>query len=172
MIFKIAITGPESTGKTQLAKQLANYYNTVCVPEFAREYIDLIERPYNYDDIEIIAKKQIQSESVLIKQATKFLFCDTDLLVTKVWSDFVFGKCSNWIEEKLVNHKYDSYLLCDVDLEWEYDPQREHPHKRNELFEIYKNHLTNLKFPFAIVNGKGKDRILNAINIINKQFEK
>lgn len=172
MILKIAITGPESTGKTQLSERLAMHYNSLHVPEFAREYIDLINRPYHYDDIEIIAKKQIQSENELIKLATTYLFCDTDLLVTKVWSDFVFGKCSEWIEQKLINHVYDLYLLCDVDLEWEYDPQREHPHMRNELFEIYKNHLQNFKFPFAIVNGKGDDRILNAIKIIDKHFEK
>ncbi len=172
MVYKIAITGPESTGKTQLTEQLAKHYNTLWVPEFAREYIDSLDRPYRYDDIEIIAKKQIQSENNIIKQAYNFLFCDTDILVTKVWSDFVFGKCSNWIEKQLIAHKYDFHLLCDIDLEWEYDPQREHPNKRIELFEIYKNHLINFDFHFSIVNGKGNDRILNAIKIIDNQFNK
>lgn len=172
MVYKFAITGPESTGKTQLAKQLAEHYHTIWVPEFAREYIQFIQRPYTFDDIEVMAKEQVNRENIYIKNANKCLFCDTDILVTKIWSDFVFGKCSNWIEEQLIKHQYDFHLLCDIDLEWEYDPQREHPHKRKELFEIYKNHLINLNFPFAIVNGLDDDRILNAIKIVDKQFDK
>lgn len=77
MIKKIAITGPESTGKSLLAEQLARYYNTVYVPEYAREYIDNLNKPYNFDDILKIAKAQLKNEKLLETKANKILFCDT-----------------------------------------------------------------------------------------------
>ncbi len=170
MVYKIAITGPESTGKTQLAIDLAKHYNTVWVSEYAREYIDKLNRPYLFDDIEVIAKGQIELEKDGLIKANKFLFCDTDILVTKVWSDFVFHKCSPWIDEMLIKNKYSFHLLCDIDLEWEFDPQREHPEKRAELFDIYHSHLTRLNFPFAVIKGIGDQRLQNAIQSINKQL--
>jgi len=91
LIKKIAITGPESTGKSELAKKLAKHYNTVWVPEFSREYIDNINRPYDYDDIIEIAKGQLNREKEAEKKANKFLFCDTELIVAKIWSEFKYS---------------------------------------------------------------------------------
>ncbi|MCD4681228.1 MAG: ATP-binding protein, partial [Bacteroidales bacterium] len=87
MIKRIAITGPESTGKSQLAKKLAEHYNTVWVPEFAREYLNIINRPYGQADILDIAKGQVESEDRLANFAKKILFCDTEAIVTKIWSE-------------------------------------------------------------------------------------
>jgi NadR type nicotinamide-nucleotide adenylyltransferase len=160
---RIAITGPESTGKSELAKQLAVHYQTLWVPEVARDYLIKLSRVYVFEDIAVIAKEQLEQENTLVKKAGSILFCDTDFLVTKIWSNFKYGKCDPWIEEKVKSHLYDLYLLCDIDLPWVEDPLREHPGQREELFKIYLKELQRLNVEFAIISGKGKLRLKNAI---------
>jgi NadR type nicotinamide-nucleotide adenylyltransferase len=165
-VLKIAITGPESTGKSQLAEELAAHYKTVYVKEYAREYIDRLDQPYTQNDILEIAKGQIQSEDQMIKQANRLLFCDTELIVTKIWSEVKYGNCNPWILNTIQENKYTLFLLCNIDLPWEEDPQREHPHMRDHLFNLYFNELTNREYPFKVVSGFGKERLLNAIGFI------
>ena len=166
MIRKIAITGPESTGKSMLAEQLAAHYHTVWVPEYAREYLEKLGKPYEEKDILLIARGQLDHEAVLMKMATGYLFCDTELLVTKIWSEVKYNRCDPWILHAAENHRYDLYLLCDIDLPWQYDPLREHPDQRQFLFDLYFNELKNRQFPFAVVNGTGTDRLQNALKTI------
>lgn len=168
-LIKIGITGPESTGKSRLAEELAFHYKTVFVPEYARGYIDNLDRPYNQDDILQIAKGQIGEESRLEKLANGILFCDTELIVTRIWSEVKYGTCYPWILETIEKNKYDLFLLCNIDLPWENDPQREHPHMREKLFSLYFDALTNYGFPFKIVSGTGKPRLANAIRIIESE---
>ncbi|MCK9616309.1 MAG: ATP-binding protein [Lentimicrobiaceae bacterium] len=170
MVNRIAITGPESTGKSQLTQELAAYYNTVFVPEYARKYLGLINRAYEEKDILKIAQGQLQLETSLIASARNFIFCDTDFLVTTIWSEVKYGRCHPWIQNKLVNHRYNLYLLCNIDLPWEEDPMREHPHKRDFLFEKYLTYLKKMQFPFAVVSGKGKERLKNAAYYIDHAF--
>jgi NadR type nicotinamide-nucleotide adenylyltransferase len=169
MIAKIAITGPESTGKSMLAEQLAARFQTVWVPEFAREYLEQLGKPYTEEDILLIAQGQMAAEALQLPHANRFLFCDTELLVTKIWSEVKYKRCHPWIMNSLEEHRYDLYLLCDIDLPWQYDPLREHPDQRQYLFDLYHRELKNRKFPFAVVRGAGPDRLENAIEII-KQF--
>lgn len=166
MIYKIAITGPESTGKSSLSKALAEHFNTIWVPEYARDFVDETGGEYKYEDIEFIARKQAQLEEEAMAKTNKILFCDTDALVTKVWSEFVFNKCSPWIEERYNQNTYQLYLLCDVDIEWQYDPLREHPNERQELFDIYHKHLSASNFNFAVVSGQNSERVSNAIQLV------
>jgi NadR type nicotinamide-nucleotide adenylyltransferase len=167
---RIAITGPESTGKSELAKQLSDYYHTTFVPEIARDYLATLVEAYVFEDIEKIAKKQLEMENALADKAENILFCDTDMLVTKIWSRFKYGKCDPWIEEKVKSHRYDLYLLCSIDLPWVADPLREHPGKRKELFGIYLDELQQLKVNFAIISGIGEQRLQNAILAVEKAF--
>ena len=150
-----------------LAEQLAAFYHTVWVPEYAREYLETLGKPYQEEDILLIAKGQIAAEGCKLKQADRFLFCDTELLVTKIWSEVKYQRCHPWIIKTMSEHKYDLYLLCDIDLPWQYDPLREHPDQRQYLFDIYFRELKNMQRPFAVVRGTGADRINNAIEIIN-----
>ena len=166
MIKRISITGPESTGKSILAEQLASHFDTTWVKEYAREYLDSINRPYEYSDILEIAKKQLSKELEQIPHAKDYLFCDTDLIVTRIWCEVKYKKCHSWIKENILEHKHDLYLLCDIDLPWEEDPQREHPDKRKFLFDLYIKELMHYKLPFEIVSGNGNKRLQNAINII------
>ena len=166
MIRTIAITGPESTGKSMLAEQLSAHYKTTWVPEYARKYLEEIGRPYEEDDILEIAKGQLAGEAEQLTKAAGYLFCDTEMLVTKIWSEVKYKRCHPWISEAFEQHCYDLYLLCDIDLPWQYDPLREHPDQRQFLFDLYHNELTSRKYPFRIVRGTGPARLQNAVEFI------
>ncbi|MFO7827040.1 MAG: ATP-binding protein [Bacteroidales bacterium] len=170
-IKKIVLIGPESTGKTKLAKYLAKFYHTVAVPEYARGYIENLDRPYNYNDVEHIARMQVELENKTQEKANRFLFYDTYLIITKVWFDIVYKKVPDWIEQKIKESKIDLFLLCNNDIPWEPDPVRENGGEmREKLFDIYKNELENYKFSYKIVEGEGKTRYKNAINAIENFF--
>ncbi len=168
LLKRIAITGPESTGKSSLCKQLASHFNDEWVPEVAREYIEKLNRPYDASDILSIAKNQITREEEMAKKANHFLFCDTELIVTKIWSEHKYKKCDPWILNQISVHDYSLYLLCDIDLPWEQDPQREHPHLRKYFFDLYLKELKDRKLNFQILSGTGDDRLKVAIELIEK----
>ena len=168
-IKKVVIIGPESTGKSTLATLLAKYYNTSWVPEYAREYIDRLNRPYEERDLLDIATGQLQAEDKAIAHANKLLICDTNLLVIKVWSEHKFGACYPEVLESIKTRKYDLYLLTGIDLPWEEDPQREHPHLRSFFYDIYKQELINSGVPWVEVNGlEHFERQLCAVHAIDK----
>jgi len=169
-LIRIAITGPESTGKSSLAEQLAGYFKTEFVPEYARQYINNLHRPYVYEDILEIAKGQLKNENRICENAGKMVFCDTDLIVTKIWSEHAFKKCDPWIIQNIETHPYDLYLLMNIDLPWEYDPQREHPDMRDYFFNLYRSELSFRKLPFKIISGTGETRLTNAIKIVKEFF--
>jgi len=166
-MIRISITGPESTGKSRLAEHLAEHYKTKWVPEYARKYLEEINRPYSYDDILLIAQKQFEQEN-LVSKDNPLVFCDTDFCVTSIWCKVKYGKCHEWITQKLDQNHYGLYLLCDVDLPWQYDPLREHPEMRSELFAMYSDLLKNQRFNYRVVNGTGEERLQNAIAFVDE----
>jgi NadR type nicotinamide-nucleotide adenylyltransferase len=161
-MLKVAITGPESTGKSTLSQKLAAHYNTVWVPEYARTYIEELDRPYTLQDLEAIAKGQLALEKELQEQAHDVLFVDTDLLVIKIWSEHAFGECPDWVLQQLKQQNYNFYLLMGVDLPWEPDPQREHPHLRQFFYDWYKRELEALQVPFVEITGQQASRLEQA----------
>lgn len=169
---KVVIIGPESTGKSTLSEQLAKHYNTSWVPEYAREYLIQHGAGYTYDDLLTIAKGQVALEESYINRAgpsSKLLFIDTDQYVMKVWCEFVFGKCHQWVLDQIKKRKYDLYLLCNIDLPWAHDPLREYPDlaPRLELYSIYKNLLTNQPVPWVEISGNYDERLQKAIQAVN-----
>lgn len=167
-LIRIAITGPESTGKSWLAENLAKHFNTNWVPEFARNYIARIGKTYTLSDIVYIAENQISSEKQLSKLSNRLIFIDTEMLVCKIWSEVKFGMCPEYIAESLARQNYDLYLLCNIDLPWADDPLREHPHFRIELFNMYLKEIKQKALNYRIISGFGHDRLKNAINIIEE----
>jgi NadR type nicotinamide-nucleotide adenylyltransferase len=170
-LIRIAIVGPESTGKTTLAEELAAHYNTAFVPEYARAYIDRLNRPYTIDDILAISKGQVALEDERAKLANKLLICDTNLLVTKIWAEHAYNYCPEWIVETIKTRTYHIYLLTYPDTPWVADEQREHPHLREFLFEKYKNELEKQAVAYSVITGLGKLRLDGAIDIINKALK-
>lgn len=169
-MIRIAITGPESTGKSWLAERLAGHYQTQWVREYARQYLEEINRPYNYDDILLIAQHQLEMENSFLSN-TDLLFCDTDFCVTTIWCNVKYGKCHPWIKSELDRNNYQLYLLCDIDLPWQYDPLREHPEMRAELFGMYRNLLEAHSFNYRVVKGNGETRLENAIGFVNEYLK-
>jgi len=171
MIKKVIVTGPESTGKSTLSRALAEHYNTIWVPEYAREYIDTLNRPYNRDDLLTIMTGQLQLENELGKKAKNIFFCDTSLLVIKVWFEHKFGKSHPMISENLKTFYCDHFLLPNIDLPWVFDPQRENPDQRAYFFNIYKRELDQMGTDFTIISGTGDKRLKSAINAIDYLIE-
>ena len=165
----IVITGPESTGKTVLCEKLARHYQTVCIPDYAREYILTLDRPYIYDDVLHIAGKQVELVSEYSKSAENILFYDTYLLITKVWFDVVFKKHPQWLDAILLENKVDLYLLCAPDIPWIPDPVRENGGEmRNVLFKRYQTELDNYHSKYQII--LGKNRFERAVGYIDALF--
>ncbi|HQV00094.1 MAG: ATP-binding protein [Bacteroidia bacterium] len=178
IVNHIAIVGPESTGKSVMAKQLAQIYNGIYVEEYARMYLEQLDRNYNEQDLLLIAKQQLLLEeealSIYKNNSNKlqpFIFYDTTLLVIKIWSEFKYGQCNAWILQMLKKRKYNLQLLMDIDLPWEFDPIREHPDKRQILLERYQAELKKPHANYHTVNGLEKERLQNAVAIINQQIE-
>jgi len=170
MTQRIAITGPESTGKSDLAKALAEHYQTVWVPEYARDYLNNLNRPYDYGDILMIANGQVKAEKKILKNSNQLIFVDTEMIVLKIWCEVKYGKCHPWILDRLAKQNYELYLLTDNDLPWQPDPLREHPHKRRELFNLYLDELKKRNLQFEIVNGLGQQRLFNAVKCIENRI--
>ena len=168
MLKRISITGPESTGKSWLAEKLSSQYGEPWAEEYSREYLNNLNRPYNYEDILLIAQGQFKLEEENAKSARAYLFCDTDFLVTRIWCLVKYGKVHPWIDLMADTHIYDHYLLCNTDLPWEPDPLREHPELRNELLQLYLDELTYRELPFTIISGQDDDRLQAAVKVINK----
>lgn len=163
---KVVITGPESSGKSSLAEALADYYSTVTVPEYARTYLEKLGRPYEEKDLLDIALGQLEWEEKYASTAKDWLFLDTSLLVLKIWSEHKYGRCDSFILENLQRSTYDLYLLCRPDIPWTYDPLRENPTDRDELYTLYQNELESLGFPYAVISGQGEDRVGKALAVL------
>ncbi len=171
MLKRVSITGPESTGKSKLAQWLAKEYHTLQVPEYAREYLESSGPDYVLEDVIKIARGQLKRENATAIKAHRVLFCDTDLLVTKIWCEVVFGSCPPWIENQFHAHRYDLYLLCYPDIPWEPDPLRENPDDRDKLFILYQKTLIENRLPFRIVKGLGNKRFENARTFVEKMLQ-
>ena len=157
---KVVVIGPESTGKSTLSQQLAAHYNTVWTPEYARDYLDALQCPYEQADLLQIAEGQLQLEDDKAEQAHRLLICDTDLYVIKVWSEHKYGHCDPRILEHIAGRKYDLYLLPYIDIPWEDDPQREYPDPamREYFYRIYRDIVVNSGVPWADIRGSYEER--------------
>jgi NadR type nicotinamide-nucleotide adenylyltransferase len=164
----VVISGPESTGKTELAKDLANRSGTIWVPEYAREYIENLNRPYTYTDIEQIARcQETQEKTYGSKLAKGLLFFDTWFIITKVWFEQVFGHCPEWIITHIQSAKIELFLVCNTDLPWVADNVRENGGERREqLFQLYCKEISSFGFKYEIITGIGKERVDNAFKAL------
>ena len=165
-MIKVVTTGPESSGKTTLAKALAKHFQVAWVPEYSRDYLNDLEHPYQEKDLLQIAKGQIKREDEAAKNKPDLLICDTSLIVIEVWSEYCYGRSHPWILEQIKQRSVDLYLLCSPDIPWEADPLRENPTDRDELFKFYERALAGK--PNLIIRGSPSARLARATNAIDR----
>jgi NadR type nicotinamide-nucleotide adenylyltransferase len=165
----IVLTGPESTAKSTLVYGLAKRFNGKSFPEFARTYLENKGQAYTYEDIEAIAKGQIQQYENAVASACGFVFLDTWLFVTKVWFEWVYKRRPDWLDEAIRQRPVHLYLLCKPDIPWEPDPLRENGGgQREKLYEVYRQELVSRNLSFAEIGGEGEYRVKNAVDVITK----
>ena len=175
--IKVVLFGPESTGKTTLSRQLARHYNSVWVPEYAREYL---QNKWNNErktcepkDLLPIAEGQIKLENKLTKKTDTVLICDTDLLETKVYSEaYYLGTCNPILEKYAIENTYDLYFLTYIDTSWEADDLRDRPDDREKMFKHFEIALIENNRPYVLLKGNKKERLEKAINHIDKLLKK
>ena len=176
-LIKVVLFGPESTGKTTMSELLAKHYNTVWVPEYAREYL---QNKWNNErktcedtDLLPIARGQIKLENELALKADKVLICDTDLLETKVYSEEYYGGIVHpELDKYALKNQYDLYLLTNIDTPWEADDLRDRPEQREEMYAAFENALINNNRPFIRLNGDIKTRLKVAVMAIDELMNK
>lgn len=168
--ISIAVTGPESSGKTTLCQQLAAHFNAPYVPEFAREYLKDKGTNYNFEDVIEMAKKQIEMEDEALAKNPKLLFLDTDMINFKIWFEFYGNKTPKFIEDRIKSNKYTLTLLLYPNTPWIDDGLRQNPNDRMELFNLFEQHLQHYKYPYTIINKLDNDRSKQAIDFLKKNF--
>lgn len=173
---RFCIFGPESSGKSTLARQLAAHYQTVFVPEYARLFLEAknedgvreVPKEVKEDDLWIIANGQLALEKALAPVANKMLFCDTDALTTTFWSQWLYGKCQEPLSALADRCDYALYLVMKPDIEWKQDSVRYFPEQSDAFFAASIELLRKREKKFVVVSGQGEDRLRCAINHIDE----
>lgn len=169
--IKIVLFGPENTGKTLLAQQLAAHYKTTWVPEYARHYAEEKLKKgalLTVNDVLPIAYGQIHWENTLTPKANTILICDTNLLETKVYSEMYYGTCPPSLEKSALEHCYHLYFLTYIDIPWQADGIRDKPHERAQMFSAFEAALIAYNKNYVVLKGNKTTRLQTAITTIDQ----
>ncbi|HPW90722.1 MAG TPA: ATP-binding protein [Paludibacteraceae bacterium] len=165
--FKIAVIGPESTGKTELSLWLASELKGNYYPELARDYIENLGREYEKPDLDIITQRQVEQYDTMLKSQNRIHIFDTELIITKIWYEWVYKLLPIDFKQYINYMQFDLYLLCFPDIPWYPDSVRENGGEaRNQLFDIYNSELEYFGYHYGIVSGLDDERRQKALNII------
>lgn len=160
--MRIAFTGPECSGKTELSSWLAASSMLTYVPEYARGYLESLNRPYTAEDLLLIAQGQFSAWN------TENLVADTDILVILIWFEMKFGDAPKQLVDLVKTIPFDHYFLCKPDIPWVYDPLRENPHDRDRLFEMYLKYLQMFGLAFTVLEGDLEGRKQKIREVLNE----
>ncbi len=166
-IKRVAIIGPQSTGKTWLARDLATHFDTVWVPEYARLYADEKKTPLDKTDVEAIAKGHILAEERAVPKANRYLFVDTDIIMTAVYAELYYGSCPDWIKKVSYEKRYDLYFLTSPDVPWIEDLQRDLP-DREAFLKILERELKERSISYTLIRGTWENRKTTAIAAVER----
>lgn len=171
-VKRVCLFGPESTGKSTLARLLAEHFQTNHVPEFARPWLDWTESPCTPEDLEVIVAGQSAAEDAAALDANKLLFCDTDPLLTNVWSEMLFGDRPEWLRLAAHRRRYDLYLLLGVDVPWVDDRTRYFPESdtRSKFYQRCVAILEGESRHYVPIEGTWAERLERAITAVNAHF--
>jgi HTH-type transcriptional repressor of NAD biosynthesis genes len=155
-VKKICFFGPESTGKSTMAEKMALHYHTTFVPEVARELIT--SNDITVDDIIKIGIVQTERVKEKTNIANKLVFCDTDLITTKIYSQHYLNEVPQILNDLENEVSYDLYFLLDIDVEWVADHLRDFGDKRLEMFNLFKDELEKRGIDYIQISGNYKER--------------
>ena len=161
---RIVLTGPESTGKTTLAAELAGRLGTIWVPEFAREYAAARDGILSVDDFEPIARGQREREEAALASHDGPVVFDTDLVSTALYGAYYYGSAIPWLERAIAAYPPSHYLLCDIDLGWEADGVRDRGYDRDRLAGLFRSTLDRRGLRYDLVQGVGPERLRSALS--------
>lgn len=149
-------TGPESSGKTTLSEWVSATFDLPLVPEYARYFLENLDRPYKKDDLNFISKGQLAYEIGRLDKST--IICDTDLLNIIIWYEVKYKNIPAWLLDWFRNTENRLYFICHPDIPWEYDPLRENPADRQFLLERHQHYLTKFNKNFINLSGALEER--------------
>lgn len=169
--LKFVLYGPESTGKTTLAQQLAEHYATEWVPEFSRGYLqdkwDQTQTICEESDLIPIAEGQMAAENAAALKANRVLFLDTNVRTTVLYAHHYYGRCPKALTQLVAEQAYDLYFLTGIDVPWEADDLRDQPESRALLFAKFKLDLVRHKLPYVMLEGDKETRLAQAVKIVD-----
>lgn len=172
LVQRVALVGPESCGKSYLSEKLAEHFDTVFVEEYGRTYCEKFGMDSTDLDFAHVAGGQLYREDEMALQANKWLFCDTELIVTQVWSEVYFkGRCQPWIYWANHARRYVHFLLCAPDIPWVNDGLREYEKERGWMFERLKEELECRELPYTLISGSFDERWNKAVDAVKKLSE-
>ena len=168
-MYRIAIIGPESSGKSTISRYISKEYGAALVEEYAREYLLNLTKPSDYlmEDLIEIANVQFDKFASIVSNNNKICISDTEMLTIKIWAEDKFNYCPNKVEELFQKQYFDLFFLCKPDIEWEYDILREDKDRRDYIFSIYENYCVKNKFKYTVIKGD----TISRNNIIRNIFK-
>ncbi|ERJ60206.1 AAA family ATPase [Sphingobacterium paucimobilis] len=163
-LLKIAVVGPESTGKSTMAQYLSKALDSSYVPEYARYYCKDLQNQYTLQDETNMFYGQIALEEAICSQLkNNLIICDTTIMTVKIWCDYLFNHTPTPVLTEIAQRKYDLYLLMDIDLPWENDPLRDFPEERAHFMKVWKKELDNIQANYQVISGQGPQRLENGL---------
>jgi NadR type nicotinamide-nucleotide adenylyltransferase len=170
-MIKICLFGPESTGKSTLARNLAAHYDAPFVAEYAQNYIEARGGELQFKDLDIILKEQLYREDAY--KEGRLLFCDSDALTTSIWSNYLYGKVSSYVETQSLQSaaRYTHTLLLNIDVPWVDDVHRYAPEKRQDFFDICEAALKEQGRAYTIISGNWQERFEKSCKVIDNLMQ-
>jgi NadR type nicotinamide-nucleotide adenylyltransferase len=168
-VKRVLIIGAESTGKTTLARALAEHYQTAWVPEFGRFYTEARQHRgerWRSEEFTFIAIEQARTEDALAAIANRVLICDTDPFATAIWHERYLGRPSDEVLKIAAGRSYDLYLVTDVNTPFEQDDIRDGESIRNWMHARFLDELSRMAVPMFVVSGAHEQRLAAAIERI------
>jgi len=175
LIINVVFLGAPSTGKTTIARKMADEFKTVWMPEYGREYWEQnqVNRRLSLAQLVEIAEGHIEREENLLQQANRYLFTDTNAITTYMFSLYYHGTAAHAVTELAVMafSRYDVVFLCDVDIPYDDTWDRSGDANRSVFQKQIMNDLIVRKIPFFMLRGSVEER-MHYVKSVLANFEK